>query len=248
VDGTIVREPGKTGSQWRIVYSIRLPDLRCDYFDLTAATGAGTGESLARVPLAEHDLILGDAGYCSLSGIQWVVGKKADLVVRINPRNFPAQLPGGRRFDLLSRLQKLNTAGRPEEWRVKLPGGIEGRVCAVRKSEEAIRQAHRRIERRASKRQTRTRTETWEYAKYVAVFTTDLAAGAETVLEWYRARWQIELTFKRLKSLAKLGHLPKYDAQSSRAWLYAKLFVALLTQKLIRTGREISPWGYFFAV
>jgi hypothetical protein len=25
VDGTIVREPGKTGSQWRILYSIRLP-------------------------------------------------------------------------------------------------------------------------------------------------------------------------------------------------------------------------------
>lgn len=29
VDGTIVREPGKTGSQWRILYSIRLPSLVC---------------------------------------------------------------------------------------------------------------------------------------------------------------------------------------------------------------------------
>jgi hypothetical protein len=246
VDGTIVKEPGKTGSQWRIIYSIRLPDLRCDYFDLTATTGAGTGESLARVPLAKNDLILGDAGYCSLSGIQWVVRKSADVVVRINPQNFPAEYPNGRRFDLLSHLEKLNTADGPHQWRVKLPGGIEGRVCAIRKSEEAIRQAHRRIERRASKKQTETKAETWEYAKYVAVFTTDLSAATETILDWYRVRWQIELTFKRLKSLAKLGHLPKYDAQSSRAWLYAKLFVALVTQKLIRTGREISPWGYFF--
>src|SRR5258708_78891 len=32
VDGTIVREPGKTGSQWRILYSIRLPSLVCDFF------------------------------------------------------------------------------------------------------------------------------------------------------------------------------------------------------------------------
>jgi hypothetical protein len=54
------------------------------------------------------------------------------------------------------------------------------------------------------------------------------------------------MTFKRLKSLAQLGHLPKQDEQSSRAWLYGKLFVALLTQKLVRTGREISPWGYLF--
>ena len=36
VDGTIIKEPGKTGSQWRILYSMRLPDLRCDFFDLTA--------------------------------------------------------------------------------------------------------------------------------------------------------------------------------------------------------------------
>src|SRR5665213_1204312 len=117
----------------------------------------------------------------------------------------------------------------------------------LRKSEEAIQQAHRRIERRASKKQTKTKPETWEYAKYVVVFTTDLSMPTETILEWYRVRWQIELTFKRLKSLAQLGHLPKYDAQSSRAWLYGKLFVALLTQKLVRIGREISPWGYVLA-
>jgi len=245
VDGTIIKEPGKTGSQWRIVYSMRLPDLRCDYFDLTATTGAGTGESFARLPVAEHDLILGDAGYCSASGIQAVAGQGGDVLVRINPQNFPVQAEAGRNFDLLSRLQGLGTAGAMGEWKVTLTGtAIEGRVCALRKSEEAIRQAHRRIERRASKRQTKTKPETWEYAKYVAVFTTDRSTPTETILEWYRVRWQIELTFKRLKSLAQLGHLPKYDAQSTRAWLYGKLFVALLTQKLVRTGREISPWGY----
>jgi IS4 transposase len=120
-------------------------------------------------------------------------------------------------------------------------------VCAIRKSEEAIRTAHRRAERRAVKQQSKTKPETWEYAKYVAIFTTDRSTAAEVMLDWYRVRWQIELTFKRLKSLAKLGHLPKHDEQSSRAWLYGKLFMALLTQKLIRTGREISPWGYFFS-
>jgi hypothetical protein len=36
VDGTIVREPGKTGSQWRILYSLKLPSLICDYFEVTA--------------------------------------------------------------------------------------------------------------------------------------------------------------------------------------------------------------------
>jgi hypothetical protein len=245
VDGTIIKEPGKTGSQWRILYSMRLPDLRCDYFDLTATTGAGTGESFARLPVAQHDLILGDAGYSTTPGIQWVVSQGGDVLVRINPQSLPLQETSGGDFDLLSRLQALKAAGVAGEWRVRLKGTtIEGRVCALRKSEEAIQKAHRRIERLASKNQTTTKPETWEYARYVVVFTTDLTTLTETVLEWYRARWQIELTFKRFKSLAQLGHLPKYDAQSSRAWLYGKLFVALLTQKLVRIGRDISPWGY----
>jgi hypothetical protein len=40
------------------------------------------------------------------------------------------------------------------------------------------------------------------------------------------------------------GHVPKHDDRSSRAWLYGKLLVTLLTQKLIRIGRDISPSGY----
>jgi hypothetical protein len=245
VDGTIIREPGKTGSQWRIVYSMRLPDLRCDYFDLTATTGTGTGESLRRLPVEKGDLILADAGYCSAPGIRSVVDEGGDVLVRINPQNFRVLDHRGHGFSLLSQLGKLQTAGEVGHWQVKLADtAVEGKLCAIRKSDEAIRQAHRRIERRASKKQTETKAETWEYAKYVAVFTTDMATPTEVVLEWYRVRWQIELTFKRFKSLAQLGHLPKYDDQSSRVWLYGKLFVALLTQKLVRTGREISPWGY----
>jgi IS4 transposase len=69
-------------------------------------------------------------------------------------------------------------------------------------------------------------------------------ANGETVLECYRLRWQIELAFKRLKSILQFGHVPKQSDQSGRAWLYAKLFVALLAEKLRRVGSTISPWGY----
>lgn len=49
VDGTIVREPGKTGSQWRVLYTIRLPSLVCDFFEVTPTIGEGSGESLNRL-------------------------------------------------------------------------------------------------------------------------------------------------------------------------------------------------------
>ena len=51
--------------------------------------------------------------------------------------------------------------------------------------------------------------------------------------------------FKRLKSLAQLGHLPKMDDENSQAaWLYGKLMVALLTEKMVRHAR-IFPLGIF---
>ena len=49
--------------------------------------------------------------------------------------------------------------------------------------------------------------------------------------------------FKRFKSLAQLGCLPKYDEDSAKAWLYGKLLAALLVEKLIHAN-SISPWGY----
>ena len=80
------------------------------------------------------------------------------------------------------------------------------------------------------------------------VFTTFPAADFSTaeVLEWYRLRWQVELVFKRFKSLAELGHWPKHDADSAKAWLYGKL-LALLVEQLIGHASASFPWGYRLA-
>jgi hypothetical protein len=247
VDGTIVKEPGKTGSQWRILYSLQLPTLACDFFEMGPTEGPGTGESFQRLPVRKQDLILGDAGFWSTAGIEFVHQRGADVLVRVNPQSFVGFSPSGRRVSLLRRVRTLTQPGQIGEWAVVLAGQesrIAGRICAIRKSEHAIEQAHRRLQRKASKKQTKTKPETREYAKYVIVFTTQATATADEILEWYRLRWQIELVFKRFKTLAQLGHLPKQDERSARAWLYGKLLVALLTQKLIRVGRAISPWGY----
>jgi hypothetical protein len=244
VDGTVIREPGKTGSQWRILYSIRVPSLLCDFFEVTATIGEGSGESLNRLPVGPHELILADAGYCSVAGIEYVWKHGADVLVRVNPQSFVAYSAYGRRFSFLPRLRTLSKGGQFGEWRVVLHGQgsvFAGRLCAVRKSDCAIQQAYRRLQRKASKKQMITRPGTLEFAKYVTVFTTRSSGSTTEILESYRLRWQIELMFKRLKSLAQMGHVPKHDDRSSRAWLYGKLLATLLTQKLIRIGRGLSP-------
>ncbi|HXP41877.1 MAG TPA: IS4 family transposase [Candidatus Acidoferrales bacterium] len=148
VDGTIVREPGKTGSQWRILHCIRLPSLVCDFFEVTATIGEDSGESLNRLPVGSHELILADAGYCSVAGIEYVWQHGADVLVRVNPQSFVAYSTCGRRISLLQRLRTLSKVGQFGEWRVVLHGqgsAFTGRLCAVRKSDRAIQQAHRRL-------------------------------------------------------------------------------------------------------
>ena len=67
---------------------------------------------------------------------------------------------------------------------------------------------------------------------------------APAVLELYRLRWQIELAFKRMKSIMGLGHLPKKDPASARAWLHGKIFASLLVERMVQAAETFSPWGY----
>ena len=248
-DATTVKEPGKTGSLWRLHYSVRLPSLACDHFKVTETTGPGTGESFEQFPLSKGDLVVADRGYSTAAGLFHVASAGAHATVRVNTGCLAFKRPDGGRFDLLAAVSSLQHAGVPRSWAVVTAGSAEpvpGRVCALRKSNEAIRIAHTKLRQNASKKCTKLKPETLEYAKFVILFTTfpEARFDARQVLDWYRVRWQVELVFKRFKSLARLGHLPKYDDESARAWLYGKLFTALLVEKLIRQASAISPWGY----
>lgn len=87
--------------------------------------------------------------------------------------------------------------------------------------------------------------ESWEAAQYFFVWTTlPDRFPAPAVLELYRLRWQIELAFKRMKSIMGLGHLPKRDPASARAWLHGKIFASLLVERMVEAADRFSPWGY----
>ncbi len=250
VDATTVKEPGKTGSLWRLHYSVRLPSLVCDHFRLTETEGPGTGESFRQFPVERGDCLIGDRGYSTAAGIGHVARSGGHALVRVNTGSLRLAGPDGGSFDLLGAVAGLDRPGHASSWPAAAGGGsvplAPGRVCAVRKSDAAIDLAHRKLLRKASRKGTVPKPQSLEFAKYVIVFTTLPEAGftPEEVLDWYRLRWQVELVFKRFKSAAQLGHLPKRDGESSRAWLYGKLFTALLAEKLIAHASAVSPWGY----
>jgi hypothetical protein len=250
VDATHVKEPGKTGSVWRIHYSLSWPSLRCDYFKLSASRGEGNGESLSHLPVKAGDCLLADRGYSTAQGIHDITSQKAELILRLNPQGIRVLSQRGELFPFVERLQSITRPGQVEQWNALVPlanrAPVRGRVCVVRKSEQATQLALKKLRRKVAKNNLALEPQTLLYASYVLVFTTlpEAEFSAHTILEWYRLRWQIELVFKRFKQVARLGHLPKSDPASARAWLYGKLLVALLTEKLIAHAKTISPWGY----
>lgn len=226
-------------------FSVALPEMLCDFYEVTDVRG---GESYKRFPVSKGDLILGDRGYCHREGVAHVLQCEGDVIVRLNSTSFPLLDRSGQPFDILANLRRLNEH-RCREWDVSFTAGadrLSARLCAVRKSQLAAERAKERIRREDAKKQRTSRPETLEFAEYIFVLTTvgkhELSTRA--VLDLYRARWQIERVFKRMKSLLGLGHLPKKSDPSSRAWIQGKLLTVLLVERLLDEARFFSPWGF----
>jgi hypothetical protein len=245
VDATHVRVSGSSGTDWRLHYVLRLPTLTCDFAEVTDSTG---GETYTRVPVSPGDIILADRGYCHRQGVAHVLDHGGDVVVRLNANSFPLLDAEGKPVDLLATMRSIEGHA-PQAWPVRFE--VKGReyaarLCAVRKSASAAQLAKERLLKTARKKGKVVRAETLELAEYIFVLATpgldDLTPAQ--VLELYRARWQVELGFKRLKSLFDAGSAPNRDPEAVRSWIYAKLLAVLLIERLGEESRLFSPWGF----
>ena len=245
VDATVVSEPGSTGTDWRIHYAINLTDLQCDFFELTDKHG---GESWRRIPVAAGDVVLGDRLYAHPVGVSHVVGSGGDVLVRLNWYTLPLYTESGAAVEVIKALRglKVGTIRDLPAWvRPRQGVPVSGRLIAIRRSAEATRLVRKKQDRKASKQQKKVSRKSREAAKYFMVWTSlPATTPASEVLEFYRCRWQIELSFKRMKSILGLGHLPKKDPASARAWLHGKLLTSLLVERIIQAANAFSPWGY----
>lgn len=243
IDASNIQEPGSTGTDWRLHYSIRLPELTCDHYELTDDKG---GEKLGRYSFSADELVLVDRGYSHRAGVAQVIDSGAHVLVRWNPGVFPLESPDGRPLVLLPPLRAL-AEGQAAQWPVQFRWNQKTyllRLCGLRKSQLAAKRALRRARRKAQKNKTQPQVEALELTAYVLVLTSDTTLPLGAALELYRGRWQVELVFKRLKSLLDAGQLPKNDDASALAWMQAKILTALLVNRILLEGKFFSPWGY----
>jgi hypothetical protein len=247
VDATRIQEPGPTGSSWTLHYCIELVSLACRQWVVT--DWRGNGESFWRFKPQTQELYIADRAYGTRAGIAAFAQAGAEVLVRFAMDNLPLVQPSSpQRFSLLSHLRRLK-ATQLGDWPVEFEYEQErfaGRVCALKRSRQAAEQALKKFLFTSKRKGQKPKASTIEAQRYVFVFTTLSPAelSACQALELYRGRWQIELVFKRLKSILQIGHLRKIDADSALSWIEGKLFVALVIEALLRQAESFFPWGF----
>jgi len=249
VDGTNIKEPGQFGTQWRIHYSFSLPDMTCDSFKLTKTEGAGTGEGLEQFEVRPNDVMMCDRGYSRFNCIKHVEVGGGYSCVRWNSSSLPLYNEDGSAFDIQHFFKAHPIEGMCGEANVFIHGNAPGetlpcRVCIIRKNDESAARARRILKSVASKKQKTPSQLALLACDFIVLITTlpPDVFSLKKVLELYRLRWQVELVFKRFKSIARIGALPKYTDSSAKAWLYGKMFVALLVERLSSHLGAFSPW------
>lgn len=244
IDGSIITEPGKTGGQWRLHYNMNLYNLQCDQFIITSL---GKGESFKNFNISKGDILIGDRAYGNLSSFKYVVENGGDYIARIKRGAFSMRIDNTE-INILDEIRHLEYG---QIYDIDVDGFTKSglsqnlRLCILRKSKIETEKSIKQAKRKASRSQLKIKPETLEYCKYFVVATSlNHEITAKQILDLYRFRWQVEIAFKRLKSILGMGHLPKKDPDSCMAWLHGKMFVALLAQRIVDEGRAFSPWGY----
>lgn len=247
IDATSLSQPGSRKSDWRVHVSCRLgaqPAIE----QIVLSDGRGP-ESLQRFACSPGDLAIMDRGYAKADDLAAWRAQGGDFIVRTGWNALRLRTPDGSAFDLFAALDTLGeqasgawsvAIARERAARQRLPV----RLIALRLSEAQAEQNRRRA-RAKSRRQGKTlQPQTLRAAGYVLLLTSlEAEVSAAEVLALYRLRWQIELVFKRLKSLLHLDALPAHDPDLARCWIYAKLIAALLLEETTRLFLDSPPWA-----
>jgi len=248
VDATDLPVQGGDATSRRVHTMFSLCEGCCVYTDVTDRYG---GESLTRFPLRQGAVYFADRAYGRTPQLAYAIEQKAHVVTRISPHHvafytapdcreklsFPALLNG-----------ETFSAAACFRWKGKV---YRVRLLGAKLPEEKRSAAEKRLRQRASRKQRRVSENAVKYAEWVILATTlpEVHSAAE-ILEAYRMRWQIELHFKRVKSLLNFHKLRRscdvYKNSIVSLWLTISFLISVIQLWILRcTGSSISLFNAF---
>jgi hypothetical protein len=237
VDATVINGPGNKAVQWRAHVQI---DSSTGGFRAVELTDDSGGERLSRHQFRPGEIVLGDRAYATARGVHAVRQAEAHVIVRFNPGNVRTYDMERRRIFLVENESTVPMVGEVE-FNILIPVPPKPtKSHRLWNSAKAIAW----IPARAIAARVRTRD--GREGEVIWILTTVEASKLPAIaaMGLYRLRWQIELLFKRLKSLLHIDTLPSREGPTAKSWMLARLIAAALAQRLVQPSGPLSPWGY----
>ena len=247
VDGTGI---GIAGPGGKALFRLHAAfDLAARRFDALELTGGGEAESLARFTAGPGEVLVADRFYAKAKGVHQVVAQGGHVVIRRGLTACRLLGADGRKLDAKAILA-LARAHPTLDLPVLVPAAEGGGAAALparliirRKPEAAAERARVRAARKAARQGYAAQPKQIEAAAYFMLMTTlpPAAMPADAVCALYRLHWQIELAFKRLRSLMGLEEIDAREPRLAKAAVCAKLILAILTESLLGRVLTLSP-------
>lgn len=231
VDATMVAPPGKKRDYW-LVHTV---------FDLTAlrvaaveVTDRREGEKLSRGGAKAGELRIADRGHANAEEMAKVRAAGADFLVRLSSRQPRLVDAAGQVLDRLALCRKAGAEGGLDQEVIaqaaKSKIEAPGRLVILPLPPEAADKARRAARRNARSWGYKATEAAVEMAGHLMLFTSLSVSDwpPDKIASTYRLRWQIELAFKRMKSIVGLEDLRAKDPELARMWINTALLAALL--------------------
>jgi len=229
LDASVVTSGGKIRITHRLHFAIDIFLLKSDQYKITAQK---IGESLTNFVVKATDLFLGDRAYGTKTSMEHCLANDGNFIFRIRRNAFDIYDKKGDKIDLIKKLKgiKKDKTMRLRCFFLSAAGEfVPIRICAMIKPKDVMESPE---------------DDTDFMNNYIVLVTSilDNHISAKDILELYRLRWQIELYFKRLKSLMGFGDIPTKTEAHTKIWLNAKLAVAIMLE-IMTAQVDFSPSG-----
>lgn len=244
VDATHISCRDKRADTWRLHMAY---DLLAGRLAWVRISTKHVGEGFAHLLLHAGDIVVGDGAYSRAKQLLAVANAGAFCLVRYSAAHLPLYAPLAPAWTREHRVDVLT-------WLRTLPPGLSERQAMVVEQQHCLpvrlvalvlpteqAEALRRQKQRQARDKGRTLSpEALFLAGFVLLVTTLPAHTWSTarLLELYRARWQIEVLFKRIKQVLAMHRLPAQTPQGAQAMIYALLVAWLLIEEDVESLRR----------
>lgn len=202
-------------------------------------------ENVLNFNIIKNAVYLADRAYAKSAQMMALINNSAHFIMRFSPSQaiIYEDEKATKKYDLLKHLSNLESEQTlfSDKVYIKSENKIaKVRIVASRKNPDDFSKLDEKLKREANKNQRNLKESTLEFNHWTIIITSFTETVSDmNILNYYRYRWQIELNFKRFKSILGIHKLEKSSSKYAFSCIYLLLIFWILLEETIKSVIDI---------